>query len=95
MDNPEKLSHRARKTKKKSPKYDWHHFMETYTNNTNNAWIFLQTTGGKDEPNIVMDITTKGNNKITELRTILQRKVKTHKYINRQNQSTTRKLWKP
>jgi hypothetical protein len=22
-------------------------------------------------------------------------KVKTHKYINRQNQSTTRKLWKP
>jgi hypothetical protein len=31
----------------------------------------------------------KGNNKITELRTILQRKVKTHKYINRQNQSTT------
>ena len=34
----------------------------------------------------------KGNNKITELRTILQRKVKTHKYINRQNQSTTGKL---
>ena len=35
--------------------------------------------------------TNKGNNKITELRTILQR-VKTHKYINRQNQSTTGKL---
>ena len=46
----------------------------------------------------------KGNNKITELRTILQResqknseqsykgKVKTHMYINRQNQSTTGKL---
>ena len=34
----------------------------------------------------------KGNNKITELRTILQRKVKTHNYINRQNQSTTGKL---
>ena len=34
----------------------------------------------------------KGNNKITELRAILQRKVKTHKYINRQNQSTTGKL---
>jgi hypothetical protein len=29
----------------------------------------------------------KGNNKITELRTILQRENKTHKYINRQNQS--------
>ena len=38
----------------------------------------------------------KGNNKITGLRTILQLgKVKTHKYINRQNQSTTGKLWKP
>ena len=34
----------------------------------------------------------KGNNKITELRTILQGKVKTHNYINRQNQSTTGKL---
>ena len=47
----------------------------------------------------------KGNNKITELRTILQRespnsnseqsykgKVQTHNYINRQNQSTTGKL---
>jgi len=31
----------------------------------------------------------KGNNKITELRAILQRKFKTHKFINRQNQSTT------
>jgi hypothetical protein len=30
----------------------------------------------------------KGNNKITELRTIVQ----THNYINRQNQSTTGKL---
>ena len=31
-----------------------------------------------------------GNNKITELRTVFQ----THKYINRQNQSTTGKLCK-
>jgi hypothetical protein len=37
----------------------------------------------------------KGNNKITELRIILQRKVKTHKYINRHNQSKTGILWKP
>jgi hypothetical protein len=35
----------------------------------------------------------KGNNKITELRTILQKE--SQKYINRQNQSTTGKLWKP
>ena len=32
----------------------------------------------------------KGNNKITELRTILQKE--SQKYINRQNQSTTGKL---
>jgi hypothetical protein len=31
---------------------------------------------------------------ITELRTILQRESQTHNYINRQNQSTTGKLWK-
>ena len=44
----------------------------------------------------VWTIHNKGNNKITELRTILKRlKVNTHKYINRQNQSTTGKLWKP
>jgi hypothetical protein len=35
----------------------------------------------------------KGNNKITELRTILQKE--SQKYINRRNQSTTGKLWKP
>jgi hypothetical protein len=54
-----------------------------------------------------VDNDNKGKNKITELRTILQirvitklpnseqpykGKVKTHKYINRQNQSTTGKL---
>ena len=54
-----------------------------------------------------VNMVNKGNNKITELRTILQikvitklpnseqsykGKVKTHNYINRQNQSTTGKL---
>ena len=34
----------------------------------------------------------KGNNKITELRTILQRESQNY---NRQNQSTTEKLWRP
>ena len=34
----------------------------------------------------------KGNSKITELRQSYKGKVKTHKYINRQNQSTTGKL---
>jgi hypothetical protein len=42
----------------------------------------------------INNLVNKGNNKITELRTILQRerKVKTHNYINRQSQSTTGKL---
>ena len=35
----------------------------------------------------------KVNNKITEQS--YKGKVKTHNYINRQNQSTTGKLWKP
>ena len=34
----------------------------------------------------------KGNNEITELRAILQREVKTHNSINRQNQLTIGKL---
>ena len=34
----------------------------------------------------------KGNNKITELEQSYKGKVKTHNYINRQNQSTTGKL---
>ena len=42
-----------------------------------------------DEPRCLLN---KGNNKITELRTIYKGKVKTHKYIHRQNQSTTGKL---
>jgi hypothetical protein len=36
----------------------------------------------------------KGNNKITSEQSY-KGKVKTHNYINRQNQSTTGKLWKP
>ena len=39
-----------------------------------------------------MSIATKGNNKITELEQSYKGKVKTHNYINRQNQSTTGKL---
>ena len=52
--------------------------------------IFLKQCG-TDRPQVLI-LDNKGNNKITELRAILQREVKTHKYINRQNQSTTGKL---
>jgi hypothetical protein len=45
---------RRRKTKQK---YNaicvGHHCTETNTNNLNKTWARLQTTGGKDEPNIV------------------------------------------
>ena len=42
---------------------------------------------------VVYDVNrNKGNNKITELRAILQRESQTHNYINRHNQSTTGKL---
>jgi hypothetical protein len=41
---------------------------------------------------VAREIVYKGNNKITELRKSYKGKVKTHNYINRQNQSTTGKL---
>ena len=45
---------------------------------------------------IFIDTLNKGNNKITELRTILQRESQnSFNCINRQNQSTTGKLGKP
>ena len=44
----------------------------------------MTTTNG------IRRVTYKGNNKITELRTILQRESQTHNYINRQNQSRSR-----
>ena len=50
--------------------------------------VFVCDTSQKQSSWII----NKGNNKITELRTILQRESKTHNYINRQNQSTTGKL---
>jgi hypothetical protein len=33
--------------------YVGHHYAQTNTNNINKAWTLLQTTGGKDKPNIV------------------------------------------
>jgi hypothetical protein len=45
--------------------------------------------------NTMLLLENKGNNKITELEQSYKGKVKTHNYINRQNQSTTGKLWKP
>jgi len=38
--------------------------MQTNTNNVNKTWAFLQTTGGKDEPNIVLKHTYRANKAI-------------------------------
>jgi hypothetical protein len=53
MDNPEKLATRRRKTKQKHNTIcvGYHH-TQTNTNNVNNTWALLQTTGGKDETNV-------------------------------------------
>jgi hypothetical protein len=58
MDNPEKPGNtvytRQRKTKQK---YNTicvgHHYTQTNTINVNKTWALLQTSGGKDEPNII------------------------------------------
>jgi hypothetical protein len=45
---------RRRKTKQKYKAICiGHYYAETNTNNTNKTCALLQTTGGKDEPNIV------------------------------------------
>ena len=54
MDNPGKLATRRRKTKQKH--YTLcvgHHYTQTNTNNVNKTRVLLQTTGGKDELNII------------------------------------------
>ena len=45
---------RWRKTKQKHSTIGvGHHYMQTNTNNVNKTSALLQTTGGKDEPNII------------------------------------------
>ena len=52
---------------------------KTKTNKTNETWISNAICRGLF---FCVQLIDKGNNKITELRTILQSKVKTHDYIN-------------
>ena len=58
MNNPEKLAtygtHNEEKQKQKHNTIcAGHHDAQTNTNSVNKTWTLLQTTGGKDEPNIV------------------------------------------
>ena len=43
-----------------------HHYMQTNINNVNKTWTLSQTTGGKDEPNIVFCVNRNGHHN-TEL----------------------------
>jgi hypothetical protein len=68
MENPEKLTTlrtqdtRRRQTQQKhNTIYVGHYFTQANTNNVNKTYALLQTTGGKDEPNIVTDITTRNS----------------------------------
>ena len=61
MDNPEKLATQVTQDKDKKQKQKQktnticvgHYYPQANTNNVNKTWILLQTTGGKDELNIV------------------------------------------
>ena len=58
MDNLEKLAPHITKYEEKQNKstaqYVLDITMETNTNNVNKTWTLLQTTGGKDDSNIVI-----------------------------------------
>jgi hypothetical protein len=61
MDNAEKLAKQVTQNKEKNKKKQnkpntmcvGHHYPQANTNNVNKPWALLQTTGGKDEQNIV------------------------------------------
>jgi hypothetical protein len=51
----QKYQRKKTKQKQKNPNTMCvgHHYLQANTNNVNKTWALLQTTGGKDEPNIV------------------------------------------
>ena len=67
MDNPERqatlgIQDTVRRQTKKGEK-ETHHCIQTNTNNVNKTWAFLQTTGGKDQPTIVIIRTSQHGTK--------------------------------
>ena len=69
MDNPEKLATQDedKQNKKHNKLCVGHHYLQASTNNINKTRV-LQTTGGKDEPRIVLCGNRNGHHN-TELRT--------------------------
>ena len=54
MDNPEKLAtYGTQDDEKHHTICVAHHYAQTNTNNVNKTWALIQTTGGKDVPNIL------------------------------------------
>ena len=58
MNNPEKLATYGEQDEEKQNKNTTQYVLDTIIckqrNNVNKTWAFLQTTGGKDESNIVV-----------------------------------------
>jgi len=57
MENPKKLATQGTQEEEKQNKATTQYVLETTiaqtsTHDINNTWVRLQTTGGKDEPNI-------------------------------------------
>jgi len=50
MENKENTI--RRQTKQKNTICVGHHYTSTNTNKVNQTWALLQTTGGKDDPNV-------------------------------------------
>ena len=56
MDNAEKLAHKTRKTTQTHNTICvGHHYSQTNTNNVNKTRTLLQTTGGNDEQNMILE----------------------------------------
>ena len=65
-----KVYRRRRKTKEKNTSICvGHHYTQTHTNNVNKTCTLLQTTGCKDEPNIVFICENRNGNHNTKLTT--------------------------
>ena len=67
MDTPEKLATQSTQDEDKIKNHSTicvgHHYMQANTNYAGKTLALIQTTGGKDEPNIVFEISTQINDK--------------------------------
>ena len=67
MDNPEKLPTRRKIKQKQSIICVEHRYTQSSTNNVNKTRVLLQTTGGKDEPNVGIHCVEEKNHHLLSL----------------------------